>query len=183
MVPPDCRSATVWLLFSCGGGGERVDVGGGGPLGGVADMNRAGGAILPDEVGDAVAARGGGGGTAGGASSDPAFLLTHRFCTGSYTKEVSSPRLARTGPGPGLLLSLRNSRPSQDDDVAVFKAGFSPPFAVASCTLLSVFSVGSVSLLSVSCMRVVSMDSLDFRFELPRPRSSASSSTLAMAVR
>lgn len=51
-------------------------------------------------LGEAVWALGGGTTAAGGGVSAPTFLLTHRFSTGSYTKEVSSPSLALIGPLP-----------------------------------------------------------------------------------
>jgi hypothetical protein len=79
----------------------------------------AGALACEKPAGEAVCARGGGGVPAGGGVSDPFFLFTHRFSTGSYTNEVSSPSLALIGPATGdALPSRRKIRPSHDPPAA-----------------------------------------------------------------
>ena len=130
------------LLLIAGGGGtpaEKTRLGPGLFLDPVVGGSSAGRIEL---VGEAVWARGGGG---GGPPVDalwvaPAFLFTHRFVSGSYTSEKSSPRFAFTGPLPGGAWdpeSRLNHRPSQEDDGAFLMDLFSESVSAGLLSFLS----------------------------------------------
>jgi hypothetical protein len=121
--------------------------------------------------GDAVWARlGGGGGAAGFVASAPAFLFTQRLSSLSYTKLLSSPSVALTGPlGPSLL----HQRLNQPDDCWL---GFIPG---RDCGLVcSTFGSGTAPLPMPESFD----EALGFPEEFPKPRSSSSATSCVVRV-
>jgi hypothetical protein len=115
LPPGGAKLSALWLetklllLRDTGGpiGGAAID-----PMGGALPGGPPGGGGVPLPLREA--ARGGGGvADLAGVSSAPAFLLTHRLSSGSKTKLLASPRLARTafGASPGIGFSFAGLLP------------------------------------------------------------------------
>lgn len=146
-------------------------------------------------AGEAVCARGGGGVAAGGGVSEPDFLLTHRFSTGSYTNEVSSPSFARIGPVVGEALpSRRKMRPNQDPEAGAVCLPTPHKSVVISGQGQNLHGLPASSFLGASAFLSVSADVFSalplaeavslflLALLLPRPSSSSSSSIMAGAT-